>query len=317
MVRYVIKRLIAAIPIFIGITIIVYTLVSIAPGGPLDIIASAGNLSSDELLKLKVSMGLDKPIYIRYFNWMMLLLKGDLGLSYRTSQSVANMIGLRIVPSLILTLSGTVIAIMIGVTLGVLSAYKPNSKIDIISSGITFIGSSSPGFFVCLVSVYIFAAKLNILPAQGMYDSGAQKSITSLLIHLILPASVIALQSIGGYIKQMRASLLEVLNEDYIKTARSKGIKESKVIIRHAFRNALIPIVTLIGISVPYIIGGAVVTEQIFSWPGIGSLMILSINNRDYPVIMGITVLISVTVLCANIILDVIYASLDPRISYK
>jgi peptide/nickel transport system permease protein len=317
MVKYVFKRLAIAIPIFIGITIIVYTLVSIAPGGPLDTIASAGNLSAKDIVKLKESLGLDKPIYMQYFNWLLGLLKGNLGTSYRTSGPVGEMVAQRIIPSLILTLSGTFLALIVGVPLGVASAYKPNSKIDVVSSVITFIGSSSPGFLLCLVLVFIFAAKLNVLPAEGMYDSGGGNSLLSLLIHLILPATVIALQSVGGYIKQTRASVLEVFNEDYIKTARSKGIKESRVVLRHAFRNALIPVVTLVGISVPYIIGGAVVTEQIFGWPGIGSLLILSINSRDYPVIMGITVLVSVTVLCANILLDVIYGLLDPRISYK
>ncbi|MPM32038.1 Dipeptide transport system permease protein DppB [bioreactor metagenome] len=317
MVRYVVKRLAAAIPIFIGITIIVYTLVSIAPGGPLDIINSAGSLSAEDLQQLKVSMGLDKPILVRYLIWLRDLVTGDLGVSYRTNQSVATMISLRIVPSLILTLTGTTLAILIGVPLGVLSAYRPYSPIDTLSSGLAFIGTSAPGFFISLVSVYIFAAKLKILPAQGMYSTETGKSLSSLLLHLLLPACVVALQSVGGYIKQTRGSVLEVLNEDYIKTARSKGLRETAIVIRHALRNALIPIVTLIGLSVPYMIGGAVVTEQIFSWPGIGSLMILSINNRDYPVIMGITVLISVTVLSANILLDLIYASLDPRISYQ
>lgn len=315
MVKYTVKRLLTSIPIFISITVIVYTLISIAPGGPLDIIGAAGNLSKEALQNLKISMGLDQPVYIRYFLWLKGLLHGDLGVSYRTSQAVANMIGQRIGPSLILTGSGIGMAVLIGVPLGIVAAYKPHSRWDSFSSGISFIGSSAPSFFISLLAIYIFAVKLKILPTQGMYSSSGPKTLDSLLSHLILPASIVCLQLVGGFIKQTRGSMLEVLNEDYIKTARSKGLKENVVTIKHAFRNALIPVVTLIGLSIPYLIGGAVVTEQIFSWPGLGSLMVTSIASRDYPTIMGITVLISITVLCSNLVLDLIYATLDPRIS--
>ena len=316
MYKYVVKRVLIAIPIFLGITFIVYFLVNMAPGGPLDILASQGTMTQNDLNTIKEAMGLDKPFVVRYFIWLGDLFKGDLGVSYRTSQQVNLMISQRISASLTLTGSGILMAIIIGIPLGIMSAYKPYSKWDSIASGVAFTGASAPNFFLSLLVIYIFAVKLRLFPTNGMYSTSGDKSIADLLRHLFLPACIICIQPIGNYIKQTRASVLEVLNEEYIKTARAKGLTEKKVIIFHAFRNSLIPVVTSISLSIPFLIGGAVVTEQIFSWPGIGSLMITAISNRDYPVIMGVTVLISVTVLVANLVLDLIYALLDPRISY-
>lgn len=316
MFKYVVKRILIAIPVFLGITFIVYFLVNMAPGGPLDIIASQGTLSQADLEALKVQMGLDKPLVVRYFLWLGDLFHGDFGVSYRTSQEVKLMIGQRIKASLTLTGSGILIAIILGIPLGIMAAYKPYSKWDSVASFIAYIGSCAPNFFVSLLLIYIFAVKLKLFPTSGMYSTSGTQSFGDLAAHLALPAIVICIQPIGNYIKQTRAAVMEVLNEEYIKTARSKGLKENKVIIFHAFRNALIPVVTTLSLSIPFLIGGAVVTEQIFSWPGIGSLMITAINNRDYPVIMGVTVLIAVVVLVTNLVLDLIYAALDPRISY-
>ena len=316
MIKYTIKRLLIAIPVFLGITFIVFFLVNIAPGGPLDIMASSGELSQSDLEALKVSLGLDKPIIVRYFIWLRELFQGDLGTSYRTSQEVSLMIGQRLQASLILTGTGIVMAIIIGVPLGIISAYKPYSKWDSLANFIAFLGSSVPNFFLSLILIYVISVKLGWLPTSGMYSTSGNREFGDLVQHLILPAIACGIQPIGNYIKQTRASVMEVLNEEYIKTARSKGLKENIIVVKHAFRNALIPVVTSISLSIPFLIGGAVVTEQIFAWPGIGSLMVTAINNRDYPVIMGVTVLISVVVLVANLILDLIYAKLDPRISY-
>ncbi|MBU5470451.1 ABC transporter permease [Falcatimonas sp. MSJ-15] len=318
MVKYVIKRLLLAIPIFIGITIFVFVLSNMAPGSPADIIAaSSGEMSEEALEELKVSMGLDKPVVVRYFLWLNDLCSGDLGTSTRTNQPVSQMIGQRIGPSLTLTLTSVVVALLISIPLGVIAAIKPYSFWDNLSSAIAFIGTSTPNFFISLVLIYIFSVKLGIFPSQGMYNSGEMANFPSLCRHLVLPVIVMAIQMMGNFIKQTRGSVLEVLNEEYIKTARAKGIKEIRVTIKHALRNALIPIVTSVGLTVPFLIGGAVITEQIFSWPGIGSLMIQSISTRDYNAIMGITVMISLAVILVNIFLDVLYSYLDPRISYE
>ena len=317
MFRYILKRLLYAIPVFLGITFVIYTLINLAPGGPLSVLAASGEMSLSDLEALKISMGLDKPIVIRYFIWLGDLLHGDFGISYRTSQEVSLMISQRIMPSLMLTGTGILAAMLVGVPLGIISAYKPNSVWDHISTFISFIGASVPNFFLSLLLIYVLAVKLKWFPTSGMQSSGMSGNLLDLLHHLALPAFVCGIQPIGNYIKQTRSSVLEVLNEEYIKTARSNGLTNVVIVLKHAFRNALIPIVTTISLSIPFLIGGAVVTEQIFAWPGIGSLMITAITSRDYPVIMGVAVLICGVVLVANLILDLIYAALDPRIKFK
>lgn len=317
MFRYILKRLLYAIPVFLGITFVIYTLINLAPGGPLSVLAASGEMSLSDLEALKISMGLDKPIVIRYFIWLGDLLHGDFGISYRTSQEVSLMISQRIMPSLMLTGTGILAAMLVGVPLGIISACKPNSVWDHISTFISFIGASVPNFFLSLLLIYVLAVKLKWFPTSGMQSSGMSGNLLDLLHHLALPAFVCGIQPIGNYIKQTRSSVLEVLNEEYIKTARSKGLTNVVIVLKHAFRNALIPIVTTISLSIPFLIGGAVVTEQIFAWPGIGSLMITAITSRDYPVIMGVAVLICGVVLVANLILDLIYAALDPRIKFK
>lgn len=317
MFKYVCKRLLYAIPVFLGITFAVYTLINLAPGGPLAILASSGEMSLSDLEALKASLGLDKPIIVRYFLWLGGLFQGDLGVSYRTSQDVGMMIAQRIKPSLMLTGTGILGAIIIGIPLGILSAYKPNSPWDHLGSFVSFIGASFPSFFLSLLLIYTLAVKAGLFPTSGMYASGGGESLGDLLHHLALPAFVCGIQPIGNYIKQTRSSVMEVLNEEYIKTARSKGLTNTVVVIKHAFRNALIPVVTTVSLSIPFLVGGAVVVEQIFAWPGIGSLMITSIQSRDYPVIMGVTMLICGVVLVANLVLDLIYAALDPRIKFQ
>lgn len=317
MIKYVIKRLFYAIPVFLGITFTVYLLINLAPGGPLSILAASGEMSLSDLEALKASLGLDKPVLVRYVLWLADLLHGNLGTSYRTSQAVSMMIGQRIIPSLLLTGTGIIGAIIIGIPLGVVSACKPNSIWDHISTFVAFIGASVPNFFLSLLLIYVLAVKMKLFPTSGMYSAGSNGDWKDLLYHLALPAFVCGIQPIGNYIKQTKSSVLEVLNEEYIKTARSKGLRNVVIVIKHAFRNSLIPIVTTLSLSVPFLIGGAVVTEQIFAWPGIGSLMITAITSRDYPVIMGVAVLICVVVLVVNLILDLIYAALDPRIKFK
>lgn len=314
MFRFLVKRLLLSIPILIGITLIVFILSNLAPGGPLDILSASGNMTEAQLHNLEVSMGLDQPMVVRYAKWLMGLAHLDLGQSSKSSQAVSAMIAQRIGPSLVLSLTALALTLIIGITLGVLSAYKPYSFWDSFSSGVAFLGSSVPAFFISLVLIYILAILVPWLPAQGMYSNAGDHGFLDLLRHMALPVFVLVLQSCGAYIKQTRGSILEVMNEEYIKTARSKGLSEITVTLKHSLRNAWIPIVTQISLSIPYVIGGAVVTEQIFGWPGVGSLMMQAINTRDYNLIMGITVMISVVVLVANILLDLLYARLDPRI---
>lgn len=315
--KYICKRLLIIIPTFLGITILAYILSAMAPGDPIDMIVGSAQIDQAMVDKLRAQYGLDQPVIIQYFHWLGRFLQGNLGVSYRTSEPVLNMILDRLGPTLMITLSSVVISVILAIPMGVAAAVKPYSLWDYVASGISFLAAAMPNFFVSLILVFIFGISLQVLPTSGMYSSTGAKTFSDLLIHMILPVAVLAFQQIGNLIRQVRGSMLEVLQEDYIRTAREKGLKEKRVIIRHGLRNALVPVVTTIGMNLPFIVGGAIVTEQIFSWPGLGSLMVQSINARDYPVIMGITVAIAIVVLIGNLITDLVYGILDPRISYK
>ena len=315
--KYVLRRLMVAIPTFIGITVLVFFLAYLAPGSPLEMLFMDSNADAQVMADMEARLGLDQPVYVQYFRWVGQLFQGNLGTSYRTGLPVWDMVGERIGPTLLITLASLFLSVLIAIPLGVMSAYKPYSGWDYFSSGLSFIGAATPNFFAGLVFIYLFSVKINIFPSSGMYDSAGAHTFADLVHHMVLPTFVLSIQQIGSLIRQTRGSVLEVLQDDYIRTARAKGCLESRVLFRHALRNALSPVITRIGSMIPFLVGGAVVTEQLFSWPGLGSLMVLSINSRDYPVIMGITVVIAVAVLIGNLIIDLIYSVLDPRIRYS
>lgn len=316
--NYAIKRLLLLIPTLFGVTVLAYFISAMAPGDPLDFfIDPSSTMTAAEYEALRHQYGMDQPVFVRYVNWLWQILQGNWGISFRTSEPVLQMILSRLGPTLLLTGTSVVLAILIAIPLGVLSAVKKYSLIDYFSSGLSFFTAAIPHFFTALLLIFVFAVELRLLPTGGMYTAAGDKGVLDLVRHMILPAFVLVFQQLGGLIQQMRGSMLEVMEADYIRTARAKGLLEYQVIIRHAIGNALIPMVTTVGMSLPFIIGGAVVTEQIFGWPGLGTLMIQSINARDYPCIMGITVFVTLVVLVGNLITDIIYGLLDPRISYK
>jgi len=317
MFKYVGKRLLIAIPTFLGITILVYVLSSMAPGTPLEMIFNDPNATAEQMEQMRHKLGLDQPVYIQYFNWLGQLLQGNMGTSYRTGHAVWADISERIGPTLLLTFSSLAFSIVIAIPLGIMSAYKPYTGWDYISSALSFIGAAIPNFFAGLVFVYLLSVRLKLFPSGGMYDTSGARSFGMLMHHLFLPMLVLSIQQVGSLIRQTRGAMLEVLQEDYIRTARAKGVLEHEILMRHGLQNAFIPVVTRIGMMIPFLVGGAVVTEQIFAWPGLGSLMVLSINSRDYPVIMGITVFIAAAVLIGNMIVDLIYGLLDPKIRYS
>ena len=297
MIKYILKRILLAIPTFIGITALVFVLSNLAPGSPADVLASSVSLSEEGYQQLKESLGLDKPIVVRYGIWL----------------AVFGIIKERLGASLLLTVTSLIVCLLISIPLGVMSAVKQSSGWDTFSSVLSFLGTSIPGFFLSLILVYFFAAKLGWLPATGMYEPNGAHTFGQLVRHMIMPVFVLSFGMCGDFIKQTKGSMLEVINNDYVKTARSKGLKNRIVVIKHVLRNALIPVVTMVSLTVPFLLGGAVVTEQVFSWPGIGSLMVLSITARDYNAIMGVTVVIAAGVLICNLVLDLVYAKLDPR----
>jgi len=316
MAKYILKRILISIPVFIVITLLVYTMSNLAPGGPVDKLTEGANLTQEAYEALKASLGFDKPVIARYWDWLSGFFRGDLGKSYRNGAAVGALIGERVGPTLLLTITSLVIAMLIAIPLGAASAKKRYHAVDYFSSGFAFLGQSMPSFFFCLLLIYVFSVKIPLLPMNGMHTTGT-KNVWDLMGHMIMPVTALSLQLVAPLIRYTRGSMLEVMNEEYVKTARSKGITERRVQLRHVFRNAFIPIVTAIGMLVPFLLGGAVVVEQIFSWPGMGSLLMTAIANRDYPIIMGVTCLIAIAVLATNILLDIIYAWLDPRISYN
>ena len=244
-------------------------------------------------------------------------LGGNLGYSYRTGGAVMDMLMEALWPTVLLTLSAVLVACLISFPLGVQSARHQNGIWDTISSVFSFLSTSTPSFFLGLVFLSIFSVQMGLLPIGGMYDTGKAETLSSLLRHLFMPACVLGSTMVGSLIQYIRSSMLEVMREDYVRTARSKGLKERIVVTKHILRNSLIPVVTYLGMEIPLLMGGAVVTEQVFSWPGLGNLMLKSISSRDYPVIMGVTIITAVAVLVFNLLTDLIYGVLDPRIRHN
>lgn len=315
MAQYIRRRLITAIPVFFGITMLVFLLVDLAPGDLTDLMGE-GAASTVEQAAMEAAVGLDQPLPVRYLLWLAGLFCGDLGRSYHYGQDVSDLIVQRIGPSLLLTGTGVVLAVAIAVPLGVAAAWKPKGAWDRLAHLFTISGSAVPGFFLALVAIYLFSVRLGWLPSSGMYRSVGGGDMADLLRHLILPAGVVGVSNVGSILRQTQSACLEVLGEDYIITARAKGLREGVVVVRHALGSALIPVLTSILTHIPHIIGGSVVVERIFGWPGMGSLMFSAVSGRDYNVVMGGTVVMALAVLLTSLLLDVVYGLVDPRVRY-
>ena len=315
MAQYIRRRLITAIPVFFGITILVFLLVDLAPGDLTDLMGE-GAAGETERAAMEAALGLDQPLPTRYALWLAGLFHGDLGRSYHYGQEVSELIVQRLWPSLLLTGTGVVLAVVIAVPLGMLAAWEPRGGWGRLAHLFTVFGSAVPGFFLALAAIFLFSVKLGWLPASGMYRAAGGGGAGDLLRHLILPAGIIGLSNVGGILRQTQSACLEVLGEDYIMTARAKGLRERVVLVRHALRSALIPVLTSILTHIPHIIGGSVVVEQVFGWPGMGSLMFSAVSGRDFNVIMGVTVVMALAVLLTSLLLDVVYGLVDPRVRY-
>ena len=315
MAQYIRRRLITAIPVFFGITMLVFLLVDLAPGDLTDLMGE-GAASTVEQAAMEAAVGLDQPLPVRYLLWLAGLFRGDLGRSYHYGQDVSDLIVQRIGPSLLLTGTGVVLAVAIAVPLGVAAAWKPKGAWDRLAHLFTISGSAVPGFFLALVAIYLFSVRLGWLPSSGLYRSVGGGDMADLLRHLILPAGVVGVSNVGSILRQTQSACLEVLGEDYIITARAKGLREGVVVVRHALGSALIPVLTSILTHIPHIIGGSVVVERIFGWPGMGSLMFSAVSGRDYNVVMGGTVVMALAVLLTSLLLDVVYGLVDPRVRY-
>jgi peptide/nickel transport system permease protein len=317
MLSYIIRRMLINIPVLLGITILVFLFTALAPGDPISAYISP-EMGDNPVLReqLTKQLGLDQPIPVRYVRWLGEAVQGNLGYRAIGGQAVAESVSRALQNSAVLMSVALIMGCLVGIPLGILSAIRQYSRTDFALTTLAFFGISTPSFMLGLGGLYIFGLKLGWMPIGGMTTPGQPFSIADFLHHLALPGLILSTGYIATMMRYTRSSMLEVINATYISTARAKGLHERKVVLLHAFRNALIPIVTVIGLSVPELVGGAVITESVFSWPGMGSLLVDGVSGRDYPLIMGISLVVGVTVLIANLLTDIAYALVDPRIRY-
>lgn len=312
MLRYFIRRALALIPVFFLMTVIVFLLIRLVPGDPVDVMYGAEGLDPARRAALERSLGLDQPLVVQYVKWLGRALSGDLGRSYRAQMPVLQLILQRLPATLYLSLAALVFSVVLAIPLGILSAIRRNSWADLGAIGFAILGISLPQFWSGIMLVLIFAVWLRWLPSIGFVPP--QEDFFKFLRHLTLPAITLGWSLAGTTTRLTRSSVLEELGRDYVRTARGKGLPESHVLWRHALRNALIPTVTMVGLQLAFLIGGAVVVETVFAWPGIGLLVVDSIFARDYPVVQGVILTVAVLVVLVNLLVDFIYTILDPRI---
>lgn len=321
MTRYIIRRLIEAIPLLLVISLITFLIVEIAPGDAAQMYIDPDRGTDPAYIEqVRVNLGLDQPMHVRYFAWLGKTLTGDWGFSFRSRRAVSLEVGDRLPNTLLLGGTALLLSFLVAVPIGVISALKRYTLLDYLVTTFSLIGISIPIFWIALLFIQLFAIQLDLFPASGMRNVREQytgwQSTADVLHHLILPTIVLALAQIASWSRYQRSALLDVLGHDYIRTARGKGLAERRVILFHAVRNSLIPMITLIGISVPSVVTGAFLTETIFSWPGIGRLGVDAVSGRDYPVIMAVTMLSALLIVISSLLADIAYAWADPRIRY-
>lgn len=319
MIRYMFKRLFAMVPILIAVSFIIYMIFTLAPG---DAVTSMdAHMSKAKVTELKHNYHLDESRIVQYLRWSYGAIHGDFGISYKLKEPVVKIINKYIWNSFYLQFGSFILSIIIAIPVGVMSAVHKNSFFDGLFTTVSFIGISIPTFFLGLILIKWFAVDLNILPTEGMTTVGENltgiKKVLDIGYHMILPCMVLTFVNSASLVRYIRSSMLEVINKDYIMVARSKGLKERVVIYKHAFKNAMIPVVTILGMSIANLFTGAVVTEEIFGWPGIGKLSLDAVFQRDYPLLMGINMITVVLLFVGNLAADIIYVLIDPRIKYK
>jgi peptide/nickel transport system permease protein len=306
MLRYALARLLLTAALLLGLTLVVYLIGAVTPGDPVEILLGEG-APPGEVARLRSQLGLDLPWYLQYPHYVARLLQGDLGLSYRSRLPVAEEVFGRLPATLELTLAAIGLAVAIGLPLGLLAALRPRRALDRLAIGLAVAGSSAPVFWSGLLFILLFSVTLGWLPASGRDGP----------LHLVLPALVLGLSSAGLIARLARSSLLDIVSQDYIRTARSKGLPERRVVSGHALRNALVPLAAVIGLQLGGLLGGAVLTETVFAWPGLGRLTVQAIEQRDFPIVRGAVLLAGVVYSVVNVGLDLLFASLDPRIRYR
>ncbi len=323
MTNYIIRRIIQAIPLLLLISFAVFMLMQAIPGGPLAAYENNPNITPEDLERLKEELGLNTPKHIQYLNWLGSVVRGDLGISQITRRPALTEIMEKLPNTLYLSFTAFILALLIAIPIGITSAIRQYSWFDHLMTTIAFMGQSLPIFWFGLILIIIFNVMLKhpnggpLLPGGGMITIGAAPTLADRISHLMLPACMLAFVSLGSHIRYMRAGMLDVMHQDYIRTAHAKGLREGAVIVKHALKNSVIPLVTIIGLEIPGLFGGAVITETIFSWPGMGRLFFNSIERADYAVMMGILMLSATLIVLFGLITDIVYGFLDPRIRFS
>lgn len=315
MATYLIHRFLHAATILLGISMVVFIFVELAPGDAIDALMPPESLSTPEAKEaMRERLGLNEPAPLRYARWLMRAVTGDLGYSLTSRRPVTDMIMARLPETLQLVGFAMVFSVIAGVSTGIISAIRQYSMVDYIATFFSFFWLSIPGFFLGLLMIYVFAVKLNWFPVFGATTAGAENPVLDRLHHLILPATVLGLELAAALTRYTRASLLEVLKADYMRTARAKGLRDRTVIVRHGLKNALIPIITVVAFRMPYLISGAIVIETVFQWPGLGLLTLNAANQKDYPLVLALALTVTIVVVVSSFIADIAYSIVDPRI---
>ncbi len=315
MLRYLIRRLLQTAALLLVVSVVVFALVLQAPGGPSILLDRS--MSTAEIARMRTILGLDQPLHVQYIRWLGQVLRGNFGTSYQAGFPVLEIIGQMLPNTLILSAAALLLSLAVAIPAGIVSAARPYTALDHTVTFLCFFGISIPVFWYGLMLIVLFAIVLNWLPPGGMWTIGEARSFLDLVHHLILPAVVLGTANMALFARYTRSSTMAVMRADYVRTARSKGLTEGAVLYRHALRNALITIVTVVALQVPRLVGGAAITETVFAWPGMGSLAVRAAFERDYPMIMGITLVISFVVAASNLLVDLVYVTLDPRIRYE
>jgi len=320
MQRFLLRRVLQSGVVLMGLSVLMFTLLVYTPGDPVELLAASDpDIQPEDITRLRKYYGLDDPFYIRYFKWLRTVVQGDFGYSRTYSVPVINLMGQRLVNTLWLVGTSFLVAFAAGIAIGIYSALRQYSVADYGVTVFSFIGLAMPNFWQGIVMILIFAVWIPLFPAGGMITPGVKAGwpmFLDRLWHLVLPASVLATSGMAAWTRYMRSSMLEVIRQDYVRTARAKGLAEGKVINKHALRNALLPIITLIALSIPNVLNGAVLTETVFSWPGMGLLLFQAILGHDFNVAMAVLLFLALITVLFNLLADIAYAIVDPRIRY-
>lgn len=312
MVTYTLRRLIQAVMLLVIVSMVTFALIHSAPGGPS--ILSNPDLSRDQIAQMSSQLGLDDPLPVQYGRWLVNILRGDFGISYNTIEPVVDLIASRLPNTLLLAGVALVLSMLIAVPLGVLCAIRRNSFLDRMVASFTFLGVSIPVFWLGIMLIVLFSVQLKWLPGGGMSTLGEEFTVRDRIEHMIMPVFVLTIANLAELTRYTRSGMITVLGEEYIRTARAKGLTQKHVIMGHALRNAMIPVITIIGVLLPRAVSGAAITEAVFSWPGMGSLAVEAATTRDYPVVLGTTLTVATVVVFSSLITDLAYGYLDPRI---